>query len=505
MSHSRPNNKQLHHHSRHPHTSISASSVNTVTSDTLTNNSFITVQVNRKISRALLDTGSHHSLVSSRFARSHHLAIKPLSAGQTQHLFAANSSRLEVLGTVEVEPRIKGLIFPITAMVIEHLSDDFLLGTDFISLYNVVLDYQNHIITLDDLLVTPLINSDNKQRVVRTAKCMCIPARSEALIPVSIHKRFVNKQLLVEPMPGRQFDQFALARSINYSPTSDTVCRILNYSDTALVLTKGQSVAFITECVSDDHIHPLSVNRMSSEIIDNTKPDQNSSKPSSDQLSDAELDAFLSEHHFNISSKADTETKYKLARLLFEFQDIFASEVTEMKSYTGPPFEVTLNSSQGSYRRQFKLSQQDASEVERQIQAMREANVIEPSVGTDSLRFNSPIFLVAKSDKSKRAVLDLRGINKLIEPVVVNLPPINDIVADVAATKSQCYSKIDMLSYFWQIGLAPGISRSITTMTSPATGEKWQYTRAPYGLKVSSGFSQLALLNTIGHLITRFA
>ena len=140
-----------------------------------------------------------------------------------------------------------------------------------------------------------------------------------------------------------------------------------------------------------------------------------------------------------------------------------------MKCYTGPPFDVTLNSSQGSFRRQFKLSPEDASEIERQIQAMREAHAIEPSVGCDSLRFNSPIFLVAKSDKSKRAVLDLRGVNKLIEPLVVNLPPINDIVADVAATKSQCYSKIDILSFFWQIGLAPGISHAITTMTSPAS------------------------------------
>jgi len=338
-----------------------------------------------------------------------------------------------------VEPQIKGLLFPITAMVIDNLSDNFLLGTDFISLYNVILDYKNHIITLDDLLAIPLINSDTKQRVVRTAKCMCIPARSEALIPVTIHKRFVNKQLLVEPMPGHQFDQFALARSINYSATSDTVCRILNYSDTALVLTKGKSVAFVTDCITDDHIQPLSVNRMSSEIIDNQKPDRNSSKLSPEQFSHAELDAFLSEHHFNISSKADTDNKYKLARLLYEFQDIFASEVTEMKAYTGPPFEVTLNTSQGSFRRQFKLSPEDASEVERQIQARRKAHVIEPSVGSDSLRFNSPIFLVAKSDKSKRAVLDLRGVNKLIEPPVVNLPQINDIVADVAATKCQYY------------------------------------------------------------------
>ena len=172
-----------------------------------------------------------------------------------------------------------------------------------------------------------------------------------------------------------------------------------------------------------------------------------------------------------------------------------------MKSYTGQPFEVKLSSNKGSYRRQFKVPHTDALEIEKHIQNMYKANVIERATGNDSQRFNSPIFLVTKSDNTKRAVLDLRGVNKLIEPVVVNLPPINDIVADLAATKATIFSTIDILSFFWQIPLQPGISRSITTMTSPLTGEKWQYTRAPFGLSVSGGFSQMALLNVIGPLM----
>ena len=239
-----------------------------MTSEKLTNNSFITCTIHRKLSRVLLDTGSQHSIISSRFAETHDLKITPLRCGQRTNLFAANGSHLEIIGNTILEPRIKGLVFPIDVMVCNNLSDECLLGTDFISLYNVVLDYKNHIVILDDLLSVPLINSDSKQRVVRAAKCMLIPPQSEALIPITVHKRFSGKQILVEPMPGRQFDKFGVARSVNVPRSNESVCRILNYSESSLVLPKGHSIAFITECVCDNNIQPMPINRMSSEIID---------------------------------------------------------------------------------------------------------------------------------------------------------------------------------------------------------------------------------------------
>jgi len=485
---------------RHFVTNKHSHSTNTVTSTKLANGSFITCQVNRKLSRCLLDTGSRHNLASHKFALSHRLEIKPFSPGQGPKLFAANSSCLDIIGSAVIEPRIKGLVFPTDVLVCNNLSDDFLLGTEFISCYNVLLDYKNHIVTLDDLVTVPLINSDSKQRVVRTTKSVYIPPKSEAIVPVLVHKRFAGQQVLIEPMPGRQFEKFGVARSLNTPISNDSVCRVLNYSESSLVLYKGQAVAFVAECVKNENILPLAVNRMSSEVIDRPPTDAKTptAKP---EPSHDELDAFLSKHKFEISDKAPVDEKYKLALLLLEFEDVFASEVSEMKSYTGQPFEVKLTSNKASYRRQYKVPHTDALEIERQIQNMHQANVLERATGNDSQRFNSPIFLVTKSDNTKRAVLDLRGINKLIEPVVVNLPPINDIVADLAATKPTILSTIDILSFFWQIPLQPGISRSITTMTSPLTGERWQYTRAPFGLSVSGGFSQIALLNVIGPLI----
>jgi len=88
-----------------------------------------------------------------------------------------------------------------------------------------------------------------------------------------------------------------------------------------------------------------------------------------------------------------------------------------------------------------------------------------------------------------------------VAPVVVHLPPINDIVNEVTAQKYTTFVHLDCLSFFWQFSLKPGISRDLTTFTSPLTGAKYRYTRCPFGLINSGAFAQLALLHTLGQLI----
>ena len=63
---------------------------------------------------------------------------------------------------------------------------------------------------------------------------------------------------------------------------------------------------------------------------------------------------------------------------------------------------------------------------------MIKTGVIEDS---QSAEFNSPIFLVGKKDVSKRLVVDLRGVNKLIVPKLVQLPKVNDLIDDVTSLK----------------------------------------------------------------------
>ena len=77
------------------------------------------MHVNRHVCRALIDTGSYHTLISKRFAERNKLCISPISCDNPANLFAANGSVLNVVGSTELPLRIQGLSFPIDALVID--------------------------------------------------------------------------------------------------------------------------------------------------------------------------------------------------------------------------------------------------------------------------------------------------------------------------------------------------------------------------------------------------
>jgi len=63
---------------------------------------------------------------------------------------------------------------------------------------------------------------------------------------------------------------------------------------------------------------------------------------------------------------------------------------------------------------------------------MYKGGVIEES---NTVEWNSGIFLVSKKDGTKRLVIDLRGLNAVIAPKLVQLPRITDLIDGCACHK----------------------------------------------------------------------
>jgi len=93
--------------------------------------------------------------------------------------------------------------------------------------------------------------------------------------------------------------------------------------------------------------------------------------------------------------------------------------MTEIKVCKGEPLELALHSHRKMFKRQYRLSEPDKVEMTRQLRQMEKANIIERS---NSAFNNSPTYLVTKKNGTKRVVVDLRGINSLIIPQLVQLP-----------------------------------------------------------------------------------
>ena len=130
------------------------------------------------------------------------------------------------------------------------------------------------------------------------------------------------------------------------------------------------------------------------------------------------LEKFAKEYGWKINPNLTTKQRYGMLQLLFTYRDVFARSLGEMKRYPHYELEVDLLSNRKYSERQYKLSQEDEIEAERQIQEMVQYDIIENAANAD---YNSPIFLVGKKDGSRRMVIDMRGVNALLVPKLVQL------------------------------------------------------------------------------------
>jgi len=204
--------------------------------------------------------------------------------------------------------------------------------------------------------------------------------------------------------------------------------------------------------------------------------------------SKTELDKFAVQYGFKLNASLTIEQKYEMLQLLYDYRDVFARDLSEIKQCTAPPISLPVMPPYRAFKRQFKLNEEESQEVNRQIETMHQHGIIEKT--TDTTR-NSPIFTVKKKDGSRRLVIDLRGVNSLIAPQYVQLPLIDDILDQITQNKPNLISSIDIRAAYWHLKLHED-SRKFTAFTSPK-GVRYHFKVIPFGLNLAPNYLNLNL------------
>ncbi len=458
-------------------------------SQSIDDGNFLTVKVKRQILRPLLDSGSQLSLVSANLIKRLNLQINPLEMGTPRNLFAANGSRLDVIGSLELPIVIKGLTFPQDVLVISNLNESFILGVDFMRSYNVILDYRNCEIIIEDLLRLPIHNEHRKENFVRVTKPICIKPYSVAHVSVSVARRFINKDCLIEAIHGEQFEKFAVQRIVSHPVSSSTVCRVLNFKPEPLVIRKGERIAAVSS---------VDVNTCESY----NEFEDSKTNPSQRNPTKSEIDKFVTESGIQVSDKLTEIERKRVATLVHEFRDIFVKDVANIKRLKVPPHEISLKDNRTSNTRQYRLSPNDQVEADRQITELVKNGLVEEATLRGAMSFNTPLILVPKRDGTKRLVCDFRKANSLVLPLQVALPRIDDQVAQIASSNSMYMSCMDLKSGYWQVPVAES-SRDLLTFTNPLTGSRYRWTVCPFGFVNSGSSFVLSLQCVMASLRTR--
>lgn len=140
------------------------------------------------------------------------------------------------------------------------------------------------------------------------------------------------------------------------------------------------------------------------------------------------------------------------------------------------------------YVKPYRLPHAQKSEIEKQIKNMLQDEIIEETRS----EWSSPLLLVPKKvdatgEKKWRVVIDYRKLNQQVQDDKFPLPNITEILDSLSG--AMYFSHLDLYQGYYQVMLTPE-SRKVTAFTS-STGQ-YQMKRLPMGLKTSpSAFSRM--------------
>ena len=187
-----------------------------------------------------------------------------------------------------------------------------------------------------------------------------------------------------------------------------------------------------------------------------------------------------------ISESLTAEQQADVTRLLEELQCIF----TDMPGTTHlAEHKIELTTKSPIRVRPYPIPYAKRQEVEKEVQTMLMADVIEPALSD----YNSPIVLVKKKDGTNRFCVDYRRINLVTKFDTEPMGNPEDIMSKLKDEK--CFSKIDLSKGFWQI-MVEKCSQHLTAFST--TDGSYTFKKMPFGL-VNSGSAFNRMMRKLLH------
>ena len=266
---------------------------------------------------------------------------------------------------------------------------------------------------------------------------------------------------IAEPFHTLPHKQISLARSIINLRRHKATCRILNPTNAHVFLPRLTTVAAIS---------PLSNNDIHSYIKRDTSV-TDEELLNFDQLKNAVNELGIEVEGTNFDSKQ----LRSLYSLLYQNRDLFTSDLKEIPGTDLVHHHIDTGDATPIRQRPYRHTPDARKEIDRQIDLMLEADIIEES---DS-PWGSPVVLVSKKNGSQRLCVDLRKLNSVTKPIFYPLPLLEDIFQTVAENNPSIFTSLDLSSGFWQVKLDEQSKEKTAFVTHRGN---YQFKRMPFGV-----------------------
>ena len=439
----------------------SGAQVNTsITVQTMNLNS-IRVKIAGRFNIALIDTGCGTSIISHKFLRKNHLQMRNLQQGQNYMLFAANGTTIRVLGQTTILLNLGGMNVSFDFLVVENLNQDMILGIDFLEQTKAkIICAEQKVIFYDDLLQVNFINRHRDVIVSVNETCILQP-KTETLISVYLSEPVWGKSVMIEQVGVREKQRYLVAKAIVTPEGKYTVCKVLNASDSKIVLKKHLQIARVQE------IDVNSITEYKEEDISENSSDmkRNQNKRT------------LKDLGIQITNNNLTETQRKeLIKFLECNTDSFALGLGDLPGTKEGYCHIETGDTPPIRQRAYRPSPQAREEISNQTEDMLKHGIIVPSESP----WASPCVLVKKKDGSMRFCVDFRKLNLHSVPQRWPIPLLTDVWECLSKSKSAMFTTLDMRSGYFQIPMDEESRAKTAFVVQDGT---YEYTRMPFGIQ----------------------
>ena len=392
-------------------------------------------RVEGRPTRMLVDTGSSVTLVHEKVWNDISQDRK-LSTPQCP-VMAVNGDSLRLCGQIDLALTVGKHVRTHTVLVVREMTQECLLGTDFLEQYGCVVDLGRRTMIMlgETIPLGTLYGSGMSTCHVFVQETAVVPPYHEMRLQVQLEGANTDGDYVGLFQPKAEMStQHGLLFACSLSPVHDgkAVVQLVNPSAIPVTLHCKEKVGQVSPWDGREGANMV-------------EPALGTRLPARS----TEAIGKAVEELMGDTSGLSREECAKLKAILHHFSDVISVGDGDLGRTN--VLRHTINSGDTPPVRQpaRKLPFHQRDVVQKMIQGMLQQGIIEPSGGA----WASPIVLVRKKDGSYRFCVDFRRLNSITKKDVHPLPRIDDALDTLSGSK--WFSTLDLASGYWQVEMDP--------------------------------------------------